>query len=362
VELSGYRSRRIVQGLASSLERTLDGRRMRVMHVCGTHEHTVGRYALRSILPRALEVIAGPGCPVCVCPASDIDQAVDLAHRGVVLATFGDMVRVPGGHGSLEEARARGHDVRVCGSVTDAIRLARAHPDREVVFFAVGFETTACTYAAAALSGPPRNFSMLTSIRLIPPALSWLMREAGMDGYLLPGHVCTVIGLEPFEPLAGSTVPMAVAGFEPVDVLQGLLLVAGRAAAGGGGCSNAYGRLVRRGGNRVALDLMERAFVTVEATWRGIGTVPSSGLVLGPGLESVDARSRFGLGSEGSGESGMPPGCSCGLVITGRARPADCALFARQCTPARPKGPCMISHEGTCLIAHTFDETQGGQQ
>jgi len=328
------------------------------MHVCGTHENAIARNGLRSLLPGAVEVIAGPGCPVCVCPPADIDLAARLAlDHGAGVATVGDMMRVPG-RVSLTEARTRGGDVRVVDGAAGAVRWAREEPEREVVLFAVGFETTACTTAAAVLAEPPPNLSFLLSHRLIPPALSALltMDDLRIDGFLMPGHVLTVAGTEDYTPLAvASGRPMVVAGFEPVDVMLGLARLVELAGEGRGEVANAYPRAVRSGGNAKALAMMDRAFQAVDARWRGLGEIPGSGLALQPELSSLDACQRFGVEPDPDLPDSLP-GCSCGDVMAGRLDPTECPLFGESCTPEAPRGPCMVSFEGTCRNRYQYRE------
>jgi hydrogenase expression/formation protein HypD len=343
-----------VHSLAHRLARQVRGRPLNLMHVCGTHENAITRHGLRGLLPAGVRVIAGPGCPVCVCPPEDIQTAAELALRpGVTVATFGDMVRVPG-ELSLEEARARGGDVRIVMGAAGAVRLARDDPDREVVLFAVGFETTACTVAAAALADPPPNLSLLVSHRRIPPALAGLLAlpDVALDGFLLPGHVLTVTGLAAYDGLARRAgIPAVVAGFEPGDVMLGLVHLA--RLAGRGETFNAYPRAVRPGGNPAALRALDAAFVHEDARWRGVGSFPASGYRLRPELAALDARIRFGLPADRE----LPDhsaGCRCGEVMVGRLEPEDCPLFDRGCSPATPRGPCMVSAEGTCRNRHQF--------
>lgn len=349
--LDGYRDPALLRGLAGDLRALAPARELCLMHVCGTHEHAIARAGLRSLLPEGVRVIAGPGCPVCVCPPEDIDMAVRLSlEHGAVVATFGDMVPVPG-RVSLAEARARGGDVRVVASAADAIEIAERDPARQVVMLAVGFETTACTTAAALLADPPDNFTVLLSQRAIPPALEALVAMEGIriDGFLLPGHVLTVTGTEPYEALARrSGKPMVVAGFEPVDVMLGLReLVRSAVAAEPGGVGNAYRRAVRTQGNPRAVEAMARAFAPVDAKWRGLGEIPGSGLALAPALAHLDATRRFGIIPDPTLPDHLP-GCKCGQVMAGMVEPEECALFAERCTPDSPRGPCMVSFEGTC--------------
>jgi len=354
-----FRDPRLLDALCSQLADVVAQRSLSFMHVCGTHENAIARHGLRRRLPAGIRVIAGPGCPVCVCPPTDIQMAAELAvEHGAVVATFGDMLRVPAPL-SLERARALGGDVRVVLGAHDAVEIARREPDREVVMFAVGFETTSCTVAAAALAEPPANFSLLTSHRLIPPALDALLGalEIDLDGFLLPGHVLTVSGLEPYVPFARrSGVPAVVAGFEPVDVMLGLRDLARLAVEGRGEARNAYARAVHAGGNTRAQDMVDRVFEQVDARWRGLGTIPGSGLALRPPFAHLDAVQRFGL-SPASDLADDSPGCRCGEVMVGRIEPEECTLFdAGACTPEEPRGPCMVSAEGTCRSRFLYRE------
>lgn len=355
---------RTVERLAREVASLAPARPMRLMHVCGTHENAICRHGLRALLPPGLRLVAGPGCPVCVCPASDIDLACRMAkRRGVTLCTFGDVVRVPA-RGTLMDARAQGGDVRVVYSISDAVDIAWASPDREVVFFAVGFETTACTTAAVLLADPPQNFSVLCSHRLIPPALEALLASGtgGLDGFLLPGHVSTVIGSRVYEALAERFQrPMVVAGFEPADIMLGLrelvhLLVRGEASVG-----NAYPRAVRREGNRAAREAIERVFEECDSVWRGLGTIARSGLRLREEFTRYDAIERLDLAPDPTVPD-FEPGCRCGEVLMGLAEPEECPLFGAGCLPEAPVGPCMVGFEGTCHARYRHGALVGGEE
>jgi hydrogenase expression/formation protein HypD len=363
-----FRDAAAVERVLAALAALAPPRPLRFMHVCGTHENALCEFGLRSRLPAWLTLVAGPGCPVCVCPASEIDLARRLAvDHGVVLASFGDVMRVPARGGSLLEAKAAGADCRVVYGIDDAVALAAATPAREVVFFAVGFETTACTTAAVLARGVPGNFSVLTSHRLVPPALRALLaldevrgqtadgrRQTGtqgndrIDGFILPGHVTAVTGLAGYRALGPAAPAMAVAGFEPVELALALLRLAEQAVCGEPGpIHNLYPRAVRDAGNPVALRLMDEVFTPADAAWRGIGVIPASGLRIRPHLAALDAQVRFGV----SPDPAVPDthkACRCGDVLLGRLEPEACPLFGAACNPDRPLGPCMVAFEGTC--------------
>jgi hydrogenase expression/formation protein HypD len=350
-----FRDSALVRRLAASIARRDPGRPLSLMHVCGTHENYICQFGLRALLPSWLRVIAGPGCPVCVCPAADIDIAVRLAEeRRVVLAAFGDVLRVPARR-SLAEARAAGADVRVVYGAADAVAIARAEPGREVVFFAVGFETTACTVAAAVAAGLPPNFSIVCSHRLVPPALAALLAAEdapAVSGFLLPGHVLTVMGTGEYEVFAHRhRLALAVAGFEPVDIMLGLDQMLAQMASGRRLLYNAYRRAVRRDGNQAARARIDQVFEVGDGLWRGIGVIPASALRLRGDFAAHDARLRFGIEPDPELRE-IQPGCSCHLVMLGKLEPEACPLFASACTPERPVGPCMVSMEGTCSARH----------
>ena len=316
-----------------------------------THEWTITYYGLRSLLPENVDVIAGPGCPVCVVPARDIDEAVWLALNGITVATFGDMYRAPGSTISLAEARARGGDVRVVYSVQDAIRMARREPDRELVFFAIGFSTTAPTNAVSVLEGLPGNFSLLVSHRLIPPVMELLLGigELEIDGFIAPGHVATVIGARPFRLFPDAYgMPTVIAGFEPLDVLFAILYVIRQLREGGAWLENEYTRSVTELGNVRAQKAIRAVFEVNDGHWRGLGRIPKSALELKERFRRYDARERYDI-DVGTGHD-VHPGCSCHLIVTGRMKPVECPLFKTGCRPDHPLGPCMVSREGTCYI------------
>jgi hydrogenase expression/formation protein HypD len=333
------------------------------MEVCGTHTVAIFRSGLKSILPANVRLISGPGCPVCVTPNEYLDRAIALSRLDdVTLTTFGDMMRVPGTSSSLERERAAGRDIRVVYSTTDALEIARKNPDRRAVFLGVGFETTVPTIAVAIREAQRHgigNFSVLCSHKLIPPALKLLAqsKDLKVDGFLLPGHVSTIIGTEAYEFLASEhRIPATVAGFEPLDLFQGVYLLLAQIAKGEARIENQYSRSVKPQGNTVALRLMEEVFERTDAAWRGIGVIPGSGLRIREQFGNHDAEKSIPVVLK---ESREPAGCLCGLVIQGRKLPSDCPLFAAQCTPRSPVGPCMVSSEGSCQAYYKYGRMTG---
>ncbi|MEM2971209.1 MAG: hydrogenase formation protein HypD [Candidatus Bathyarchaeia archaeon] len=323
----------------------------KICHVCGTHEWTITHYGIRTLLPETVEVIAGPGCPVCVTPAAEIDEAIALAEKGVTVTCFGDVLRVPGSEKSLLDAKAGGADVRVVYSVSDAVKMARQEPNREFVFFAIGFETTAPSTANEILSKPPANISFLVSHRLIPPAMELLLGigDLQIDGFIAPGHVSTIIGLKPYEIFPKVyRMPTVVAGFEPLDVLFAIYMVLKQLREGVARLENEYVRAVSWEGNIKAQTLMSQAFEVVDGNWRGLGKLPQSALKLKKEYADYNAREKFDIKIQKGKD--IPAGCQCHLVMIGKTKPTECPLYMKACTPQKPVGACMVSIEGTCRI------------
>ncbi|MDN5345518.1 MAG: hydrogenase expression/formation protein HypD, partial [Clostridia bacterium] len=335
------------------------GRKPVLMEVCGTHTVAVSRSGLRGLLQDALELKSGPGCPVCVTSQADIDRLIAIARLpGVTIATFGDMVRVPGSASSLEVERAAGADVRIIYSPLEAVNLAREHPEREVVLAGVGFETTAPAVALAikeAASQGIGNFSVLSLHKTMPPVLRTLLqdKELVLDGLILPGHVCTIAGRLPFDFIATDYgIPAAVTGFEPLDILAALEVLLRQAISGQPAVANVYRRLVAEDGNARARAVLAEYFTPVEVMWRGLGSIPASGLQIAAPYRHFDAAHRFPVTPlTGSGF----PGCRCGELLAGKISPPRCPLFARQCTPNHPVGPCMVSSEGACAAYYHYE-------
>lgn len=328
-----------------------------LMEVCGGQTHTLVRQGIDEILPAGIQMIHGPGCPVCVTPIQTIDRALELAARpDMVFTSFGDMLRVPGTATSLLQVKAAGGDVRVVYSPADAVRIAAAEPDREVVFLAVGFETTAPANAAAVLLAEAlglRNFSMLVSHVLVPPALRAILEDPDclIDGFLAAGHVCAVMGFTEYEPIAARyRVPLVVTGFEPLDLLEGILMTVRQLESGRYDVENQYARAVRRGGNEKAQDTIRRVFRVADKDWRGIGSIPDSGLVLAEEYGRFDASRRFPAGRTAAAPNSE---CIAGQILTGVKIPTDCPAYGTRCTPRRPLGAPMVSTEGTCAAFHS---------
>jgi hydrogenase expression/formation protein HypD len=324
---------------------------VKICHVCGTHEWTITHYGLRSLLPQNVEVIAGPGCPVCIVPASEIDEAVQLALKGIVVTCFGDLLRVPGSEMSLLDAKAEGADVRVVYGVGDAVRMASEGSDKEYVFFAVGFETTSPSTAVEIINKPPKNISFLVSHRTIPPAMKLLAetKDLSLNGFIAPGHVSTVIGLKLYEVFPKRYgIPTVVAGFEPLDLLFGVYMILKQLDKGKPALENEYIRAVHEEGNVKAQELMKKAFEVVDGKWRGLGTIAQSKLKLREEHSIYDARLKYNVKVEQGVD--IQPGCKCHLVVIGKIKPTECQLFMKACTPQKPVGACMVSTEGTCRI------------
>ena len=329
---------------------------IKFMHVCGTHEHTISKYGLRTILPKEIEILSGPGCPVCICPAADIDKAVELGKRDdTIITTFGDMIRVPATNISLAELKAKGADIRIVYGPNDAVKIARENRDKEVIFFAIGFETTAPLIGYELQSKPPSNFSVICAHKLIPAALELLMSQSQLriDGFISPGHVSTIIGMKPYEIFSrGYKIPNVISGFEPNDVLLSILMLLKQVRDKNYDTINEYSRVVKPEGNIVAQKVIDDVFHPISSPWRGMGRVYDGGLEIRDKYKEFDADKKFDITIEKSQD--IPPGCSCHLVMVGKLYPFECRLFRKECNPLNPIGPCMVSLEGTCSIYYKY--------
>lgn len=328
----------------------------RIVHVCGTHEEAIAEYGIRSVLPDDLTVAMGPGCPVCVTDSREVDEAVALAEAGHIVATYGDMLRVPGSNGSLADARDDGADVRVVYSAHEAVELA-AGTDRPVVFFAVGFETTAAPTASVIRTNPPENFWVLSAHKYIPPAMSVVAEhpDTRVDGFLAAGHAATITGTEVYEKVVDRhDLAVVVGGFEPLDVLYGLVALLEQRVEGRATVENAYPRCVSYSGNDAAREALWEVFERSPGKWRGIAEVPDATLTIRDAYAAYDARQQFDIGVVN--EDDRATDCICGEIMAGRAQPSDCPLFGTACTPVDPVGACMVSEEGPCRLRHEYGE------
>ena len=360
--IDGFRDPQAARALTERIHEaaeklSLDRRPARLMEVCGTHTMAIARHGIHHLLPDSVRMISGPGCPVCVTDAGYIDAALQLAERGVIIATFGDMLRVPGSQGSLAEARSRGAKVVICLSPDLAVDLALSHPQSEVVFLAIGFETTVAPVISVieiAHEKKVKNFSLLTAFKQVPPALDALVQDPDVQvqGFLCPAHVSAIIGANAYRPLVEKQrIPCVVAGFEPLDILYGIWHLISQLADGRAELVNTYERVVKPEGNRRAQGVIARLLVAADASWRGIGVIPGSGLAIRSEYADLDAALRFGVSTDGGKTHG---GCRCGDVLKGKIRPSECKLFGVACRPEQPIGACMVSSEGSCAAHYRY--------
>lgn len=355
--LSEYRDKDLAQKLIRAI-RSQSKRPVRLMEVCGTHTVSIFRNGIRQLLPPTIQLISGPGCPVCVTATEEIDRAVKLAGiPEVMITTFGDLIRVPGSASSLQRERAEGADVRLVYSTFDALKLAQENPKKKVVFLAIGFETTAPTVAAAILEAERLglgNFFIMSAHKLLPPALEALLKpgDLNIQGFLYPGHVTTIIGTAVYEMVARRyQVPGVVCGFEPIDILETILLLIQQIEQGQARVEIQYKRGASAIGNPKAMAVLNQVFSPCDAVWRGLGLIPDSGLTLQPAYRKWAAEDHFDLQVPPAKDH---PGCACGEVLRGVKAPLDCALFRTVCSPDTPIGPCMVSTEGTCAAYYKY--------
>ena len=348
-----FRNGELARGILKKIEK-ISKKPVQLMEVCGTHTVSIFRYGIRGLLPEQIHLISGPGCPVCVTPNSDIDHAIALCRqRDVILTTFGDMMRVPGSTSSLQKEKAEGRDVRIIYSSLDSLTIAKENPEKRVIFFAIGFETTSPTIAVAILRAREegiQNLFFLNSQKRIPPALYTLLqsKQIRIDGFILPGHVSAILGTEPYQFLPKDfTLSAVITGFEPLDILQGIWMLVRQIEENRPSVEIQYKRIVREEGNPLAMRKIYEVFEVGDGDWRGIGRIPKSGYRFREAFQRMDAR-RFEVEVEPSKEH---PECLCGEVLQGVKAPLDCRLFKVACHPDHPIGPCMVSIEGTC---HTY--------
>ncbi|MBW1932041.1 MAG: hydrogenase formation protein HypD [Deltaproteobacteria bacterium] len=355
--LDKLRDRKLADGLVKKI-RTLTPKRHNFMEVCGTHTVTILKSGIKDLLRDEINLISGPGCPVCVTSTQDVDKAISIARMdGVILATFGDMLKVPGSSSSLQREKAEGRNIRVIYSSLDALKIARENPKKMVVLLAIGFETTAPTIASTLLTAIRMglsNFSILSLHKLIPPAMKALlgMGEIRLEGFICPGHVGTIIGSTPFQFIAKDYgIPCVITGFEPLDILQAIFILLTQKKEKKSQVMIQYKRAVSKEGNPVALDLMDKVFERCDAKWRGLRTIPESGLRLRDKYKNFDGEYLFDIRDE---EVKDPSGCICGEILRGIKEPIDCKLFGRSCRPYHPVGPCMVSSEGSCAAYYHY--------
>jgi hydrogenase expression/formation protein HypD len=356
-----YRDAALVRGVVDEIRKTVT-RPWVLMEICGGQTHALVRHGLDQLLPAEIELVHGPGCPVCVTPLELIDKALAIASRpDVILTSYGDMLRVPGSSRDLFSVRADGGDVRVVYSPLDAVKIAQANPDRQVVFFAIGFETTAPANAMSVLQAQAmgvRNYSLLVSHVCVPPAMRAILGSPGcrVQGFLAAGHVCAVMGYWEYPPIAEAfRVPIVVTGFEPLDLAQGILMTARQLEQGRAVVENGYTRVVTREGNRPAQAVIARVFEVRDRKWRGIGVIPKSGYGLREEFSEFDAETRFDVQAIRSEES---PLCIAGEILQGRRKPQDCAAFGKECVPEHPLGATMVSSEGVCAAYYRYGRVE----
>ncbi len=353
-----YRQPGTLQALAAKInDLPLPDRKINFMEVCGTHTMNVHRHGIRDILPENVRLISGPGCPVCVTPRSGLDTAIAYARdRRVIVATFGDMIRVPGSTSSLQDERSKGADIRIVYSALDCIEIARANPDKIVVFLGIGFETTIPGHSQTILSTKNKgikNFGILSLGKVIPPAMELLADDPDLNlhGFLAAAHVSTIIGLKPYEPVAEKGIPVVVAGFEPADILTGIIALLEQASKGESRVENVYTRVARSDGNPKAVEAIHRVFEIVDSEWLGFGIIPGSGVRIRDEFADFDAEKLHPVEVE---DTKLITGCRCGEILKGLIEPPECDLFGKECDPSHPQGACMVSSEGTCAAFYKY--------
>lgn len=360
-----YHDKQIISRIVKMINKIELPKRIKIMEVCGTHTMSIRKHGIKSLLPDQIELISGPGCPVCVTPESYINHAISLAKKkNVIITTFADLMRVPGKFGSLQEEKSRGGDIRIVYSPLEAVEIARKTPEKEVIFLAVGFETTIPTIALSvkkANSLGLNNFYLLQSLKTMPPVLKQLLsdKEVEIDGFILPGHVSTVIGSNAFAFLSKDyNIPGIVAGFEPADIIMAIYRLSKILIKNNAVVENLYNRLVKEHGNRSALAVIDEIFGPEDSYWRGLGIVKNSGLRLkNEYLKfAVETKIKFNYKQDHYENNNQ---CICGDILKGKKKPTDCKLFSRSCTPSRPLGPCMVSQEGTCAAYYNYRGKRG---
>jgi len=352
-----YRNKEIAQKILRQIK-SISEKKINLMEVCGTHTVAIFRNGIRKMLPSNINLISGPGCPVCVTPISYIDEIIALSRKeDFIITTFGDMMRVPGSTSTLEKEKTDGADIRIVYSTLDALKIAQDNSSKEVVFMGVGFETTSPTIASAVINAQKdeiNNFSVLSVAKIIPPATKALLegKEVNIDGFICPGHVSAIIGSKPYNFITTQyKVPSVICGFEPLDILQSIYMLVKQIEDGRAEVEIQYERVVKPEGNKIALDKIDEVFKLVDSNWRGIGNIPLSGLEIKDKYEQFNAR-KFEVEIE---ETKEPRGCRCGEVLRGVITPTECPLFREACTPENPQGACMVSTEGTCAAYYKYN-------